>query len=155
MKMRDVQDDLCNMVLFHCRVCSERFVTFHPDKKPFVSLDVLRHYPHEVHEWETLPADCRAMYATLRHGKCLRCHKELIAVELEALLKGYVKFGTLNSMDALFGIDDVRVCQELHHVSVNATVVESKGERCRYVAEEEQIFYGMARGCGILITNVS
>ena len=33
---------LCNMVLFHCTTCNNRFPAFHPDHKPEFSLDCLK-----------------------------------------------------------------------------------------------------------------
>ena len=54
-KMRDFQSIVCNMLLFHCTICNERFVSFHPEHLPPFKLEVLKQYPWKVHEWETQP----------------------------------------------------------------------------------------------------
>ena len=62
--MLRAQRILCNMVLFRCKICNERFCTFHPDHEPDVKLDVVSAYPCAVATWDQRPGAERTKYAT-------------------------------------------------------------------------------------------
>jgi hypothetical protein len=56
-RVRDCHKVLGNAVLFKCNTCNNRFVTWHPDHKPSVELDVRKGYSNEVRTWEVGPTD--------------------------------------------------------------------------------------------------
>ena len=79
-RMLDAQRVLCNMVLFHCTTCNNRFPTWHPDKKyhPEFQLQCLRTCSIDVHEWYDAPPRANAQHATVQRGLCARCQKSSI-----------------------------------------------------------------------------
>ena len=50
--MLDAERVLCNMVLFHCTTCNNRFPTFHPKHRPQIDLQCLATCPVDVDTWE-------------------------------------------------------------------------------------------------------
>ena len=52
--MLDAERVLCNMVLFHCTTCNNRFPTFHPKHKPQIDLQCLATCPVDVDTWDCL-----------------------------------------------------------------------------------------------------
>jgi hypothetical protein len=126
-KVHDVHRILGNLVLIHCRVCRERFPTFHPAHAPPVDLAILAACPVGVAEWDGgAPPDERRADATLHHGICRRCSDELRAVEDDPEMRGVARFSAANHMDPLMGYpDDVAARRELDHYIDAASVVES------------------------------
>jgi hypothetical protein len=126
-RVHDAHRVLGNLVLFCCRVCRERFPTFHPAHAPQVDLTILASCPVAVAEWEGgAPADARASDAPLHRGVCRRCADELRAVEDDPELRGVARFSGANHMDPLMGYpDDVAARRELDSYIDGASVVES------------------------------
>ena len=48
-----------NLLLFKCKTCKERFITFHPKHVPEMPLNVLATYPNKVAKWDSEPAEER------------------------------------------------------------------------------------------------
>ena len=70
----------CNMVLFHCTICNNRFPTFHPKHHPKIKLQCLATCPIEVDTWEDPTEDAipeNALMAPYCRGRCLRCAKQM------------------------------------------------------------------------------
>ena len=116
---------LCNMVLFHCTTCNNRFPAFHPDHKPEFSLECPKNCSNDVHEWYDSPGAETTQHATLHRGQCERCHKSLQKVAEKPILNGVATFSARNNWDPLFGLDVGAAYKELLYLSQNATVVES------------------------------
>ena len=98
---------LCNMVLFHCTTCNNRFPTFHPKHKPEFQLDCVKNCCIEVHEddWQDLPSDETTQHATLHRGRCMKCRKSLEKVANQPFLEVVATFSARNNWDPLFGFD--------------------------------------------------
>ena len=124
-RMLEAQRILCNMLLFKCNECNERFPTFHPDHKPKMKLEVLATYPCEVCTFDEEPSNTRQKLAPLHTGMCQRCARDLAKVVGHPQLDGVSVFGTLNRMNLLHGIQpESPELREFHHLFSEATVVE-------------------------------
>jgi hypothetical protein len=98
-RVHDVHRILGSLVLFYCRVCRERFPTFHPEHAPSMPLNVLASCPVAVAEWDGgSPTAERRRDAGLCRGICQRCADELRAVEQDPELRGVARFSAANHM---------------------------------------------------------
>ena len=113
--MLDAERVLCNMVLFHCTTCNNRFPTFHPTHKPQIALQCLATCPVEVDTWEepseeNLPD--HALMAPYCRGRCARCAKQLATEKEtgEARTPGLhvAVFSAANRQDPLAGYPGLR-----------------------------------------------
>ena len=99
------QKVLCNMVLFHCTSCNNRFPTFHRNHEPEFQLECLKQCSIEVAEWYDEPGKPTTRHATLHRGMCMRCRKSLDKVADKPHLSGVATFSAQNNWDPLFGLD--------------------------------------------------
>ena len=118
---------MSNMVLFSCKICKERFPTWHPKFPPDFSLDCLRHCSVAVAQFDAADRDppVDARWAPLCRGICKRCADSEAKVEGDPLLEGIATFSAKNDWDPLFGMDDGAVRKEWLYLAGEATVVES------------------------------
>ena len=100
------------MVLFVCRECLERFPTFHPEHPPPEALEVTRTCNITVEVWDQKPDTETPVYAPLHTGICRRCALDLASLKYTPM-EGVSKFGGLNAMGPLFGMDDIAIRKEL------------------------------------------
>ena len=113
--MLDAERVLCNMVLFHCTTCNNRFPTFHPKHRPQIDLQCLATCPVDVDTWEdpseeSLPD--HALLAPYCRGRCSRCAKQLDTEKQtgEAKTPGLdvAVFSAANRQDPLAGYPGLR-----------------------------------------------
>ena len=124
--MHSNQRILNSLLLFHCQLCNERFVTFHPQHKPAFQLECLATYPCEVAQWDDEPSE-RSKFAELYTGLCKRCITDAAKVQGDQLLAGIGVWSTENNMNLLHGLSLTETEQdfkELHELFNQATVVE-------------------------------
>ena len=110
---------------FHCQLCNERFVTFHPQHRPAFQLECLATYPFEVAQWDDEPSE-RSKFAQLRAGLCKRCITDAAKVQGDQVLSGIGIWLTEKNMNLLHGLslsETEQDFKELHELVNQATVV--------------------------------
>ena len=114
------------MLLFHCQLCNERFVTFQPQHKPDIQLECLATYPFEVAPWDDEPPE-RSKFAQLHTGLCKRCINDAAKVQGDQLLSGIGGWSTGSNINLFHGIrlsETEQYFKELHDLFNQLTVVE-------------------------------
>ena len=113
--MLDAERVLCNMVLFHCTTCNNRFPTFHPKHKPQIDLQCLATCPVDVDTWEDPSEENvpdHALMAPYCRGRCSRCAKQLDTEkqtgEAKTLGLDVAVFSAANRQDPLAGYPGLR-----------------------------------------------
>ena len=104
-----------SLLLFHCRACHERFVTFHPNYEPSFALDCLATYPWKVQWFDNDPTE-RTKFADLHTGFCKRCFDQADKVKDNEDLKGIGLWSAENNMHLLHGLSLTKTEKEFREL---------------------------------------
>ena len=126
-----VQEVMESLIFFTCRECHIRFPAFHPkheDEMKKIKLQITKHCPTAVAEWNTTPGTGQTLAA--RHtGLCAKCAVETEKNQHKEGLAGVLRFGERNGQHPLAGFpatdESTLAAMQVQDLFRQASVLES------------------------------